>query len=383
MSGAPMSRRRALGLIALGTAGITVGAAGWAASLSSPVGSDAPPRPGASGQLLTEPPVLASHHGVLDVELTAAPGVTLAGRDTAALGYNNTSPGPTLRVAPGELLRIRLTNHLQTPTNLHTHGLHVSPQGNGDNPFVSIAPGAAFDYAYRIPADHPAGTYWYHPHRHGHVADQLFGGLVGALLIDHGSELPVTSDRILLVTDTTLDATGRIAAAGMMDKMMGRQGQLVLVNGQHQPVIAAAPGGTQRWRIINGCASRVLSLRLADHPLIHVASDGGFLPAPVDRDHIVLAPANRADVIVRPARAGQYPLVTAPYDRGTGMMSSMMASRATGPITLATLTVTGPAAASPPVPATLPAPPIPMGPITGQRQLTFAMGMSGMGSMGG
>lgn len=204
MIGAPVSRRRALGLIALGSAGVTVGATGWAASLSSPADTASRLLPGASGQLLIEPPVLASHHGVLDVGLIAAPGVALAGRDTAALGYNNTSPGPILRVAPGEVLRIRLTNHLQTPTNLHTHGLHVSPEGNGDNPFVSIAPGAAFDYAYRVPADHPAGTYWYHPHHHGHIADQLFGGLVGALLIDHGPVLPVTGDRVLLVTEVAV-----------------------------------------------------------------------------------------------------------------------------------------------------------------------------------
>jgi FtsP/CotA-like multicopper oxidase with cupredoxin domain len=116
------------------------------------------------------------------VELTAAPGVKLAGRTTAALGFNGTSPGPTLRVAPGDLLRVRLINpgYADQPAPARSARL---PQGNGDNPFVSIAPGSAFDYTYRIPADHPTGTYWYHPHCHGYVADQLFGGLVGALLV--------------------------------------------------------------------------------------------------------------------------------------------------------------------------------------------------------
>jgi FtsP/CotA-like multicopper oxidase with cupredoxin domain len=379
---APTSRRRALGLIALGAAGVAVGTTGWVAARGAPADSGGRLQPGASGRLLAEPAVLASRDGLLDVELTAAAGVRLAGRDTTALGYNATSPGPTLRVAPGDLLRIRLTNHLGVPTNLHTHGLHVSPQGNGDNPFVSIAAGSVLDYSYRIPADHPTGTYWYHPHHHGYIADQLFGGLAGALLVDHGPELPVTSDRVLLVTDTTLDAAGRVVTVGAMDKMMGRQGELVLVNGQHQPVIPSAPGAAQRWRIINACTSRVLSLRLPDHPLTQIASDGAFLPAPLDRDQIVLAPANRADVIVRPTRAGQYTLVTDPYQRGTGMMSGMMAGRVTGPITLATLTVAGPAVASPLLPATLPAPPIPPGPADGNRQLSFAMDMGGMGGMG-
>jgi FtsP/CotA-like multicopper oxidase with cupredoxin domain len=230
---------------------------------------------------------------------------------------------------------------------------------------------------------------WYHPHHHGSIADQLFGGLAGALLIDHGPELPVAGDRVLLVTDTTLDDAGRVAAAGAMDKMMGRQGELVLVNGQHQPIIPAAPGTALRWRIINGCTSRMLPLRLEQHLLTQIATDGVFLPAPTDRDRVVLAPASRADLIVRPTRAGRYGLVTDPYQGGgMGMMGGMMGTRqATTPITLATLAVGAAAVSSPLLPATLPAPPIPQGPITGQRQLTFAMsmgsmGMSGMGTMG-
>jgi FtsP/CotA-like multicopper oxidase with cupredoxin domain len=87
-------------------------------------------------------------------------------------------------VRPGDELAVRLTNHLDQPTNLHTHGLRVSPQDNSDNPFVQVDPGTSFDYPYRIPADHPAGTHWYHPHHHGMAADQLFGGLDGALLVD-------------------------------------------------------------------------------------------------------------------------------------------------------------------------------------------------------
>jgi FtsP/CotA-like multicopper oxidase with cupredoxin domain len=329
---------------------------------------------------------MASRDGVLDVDLAAAAGVRLAGRDTAGWGYNGTSPGPTLRVRPGDMLRVRLTNYIDQPTNLHTHGLHVSPHYNGDNPFVTIEPGDRFDYAIAIPANHPAGTYWYHPHHHGTVADQIFAGLVGALLVEDEADLPVSNDLVLLVTDTTLDGSGRIAAVGPMARMMGREGDLVLVNGQHQPVIAAAPGALQRWRIINGCVSRVLALRLANHRLTQVALDGTFLPAQVDHDQIVLAPGNRADVIVRPNGLGRHALVSDPYNRGNMAMMGEMMDRGlatTSPVTLAALAVSGPATTSPALPTTLPAPPAPTGPIARQRQLTFAMGMEmGMSAMG-
>jgi FtsP/CotA-like multicopper oxidase with cupredoxin domain len=200
----------------------------------------------------------------LPVQLTAAPGVPLAGRDTAAWGFDGTSPGPTLRVRPGDVLRIRLVNQLDQATNLHTHGMHVSPQGNGDNPFVSIEPGTSFDYEIRVPADHPAGTFWYHPHHHGTVADQIFAGLAGALLVDGGPAL-APRERVLLVTDTTLDTDGRVAPVDVISTMMGRQGALVLVNGQHQPVITAASGIVERWRVINGCTSR--GSPQLEHPL--------------------------------------------------------------------------------------------------------------------
>jgi FtsP/CotA-like multicopper oxidase with cupredoxin domain len=383
VTGAPISRRRALALITLGGASLAAGAAGWVAGLGAP-GARGRLRPGPAGQLLTQPTVLSSRNGVLRVRLTAAADVWLAGRHTTALGFNGTSPGPTLRVRPGDLLQVRLVNHLDQPTNLHTHGLHVSPEDHGDNPFVTIDPGATFDYTYRIPASHPAGTFWYHPHHHGHVADQIFGGLAGALLVDPGLDLPVTRDRVLVITDTTLDAAGRVADVSAMDRMMGREGELVLVNGQHQPRIATTPGAAERWRIINGCTSRVLALRLDGHQLTQVALDGNFLPTPADRNLVVLAPGNRTDLIIRPTSSGQFALVTDPYNRGsTGMMGGMGmggGSTSNRPITLATLAVTGPAAPPPSLPASLPAPPTPQGPPTARRQLTFAMGM-GPGGM--
>lgn len=119
-------------------------------------------------------------------------------------------PGPTLRLRPGDELAIRLVNSLDEPTDLHVHGLHVSPAANSDNVFVAVGPGESFDYSYRLPPDHPPGAYWYHPHHHGMVAGQIFAGLFGAIIVEDPEAIPVSRERILVVSDTTLDRVGNI-----------------------------------------------------------------------------------------------------------------------------------------------------------------------------
>lgn len=377
----PISRRRALGLAGLGAASLVAGVSGWSTDAGrQPAGGRLAPAD--TGGPLRQPEVLVSRDGILDVRLTAAAGARLAGLDTWAWGYNGTSPGPTLRVRPGDLLRVQLANRLGQPTNLHTHGLEVSPQANGDNPFVSIDPGSVFDYEFRIPSDHPAGTFWYHPHHHGTVADQIFAGLAGALLVEGGPDLPVSADRVLMVTDITLDGDNHVVPADAMARMQGREGDLVLVNGQHEPVLNVSAGGMERWRVINGCVSRVLAVRLDRHRITQIALDGRFLAVPVDRDQVVLAPGNRTDVIVRPVAAGRFLLLAAPYDRGSAAMMGGMGTTggAHGPVTLATMAVAGAVGTPPPLPVALPAPAAPQEPVTGRRRLTLAMGMGpGMG----
>jgi FtsP/CotA-like multicopper oxidase with cupredoxin domain len=356
-----ISRRGALVLGGLGVAGLVVGSERSAGA--------------ATANVLRPPRVLTSRDGRLAVELTAAP------RDggTGLLGYNGTSPGPTLRVHPGDELAVRLRNHLDQPTNLHTHGLRVSPQGNSDNPFLTVEPGRSFDYLIRIPADHPTGTYWYHPHFHGMVADQVFGGLFGALLVEppkQGPDLSTVEDRVLLISDITMEH-GRVARAGGMDKMMGRQGRLVLVNGQHRPTIPAAPGAPQRWRIVNACATRVLALKLQGHELAQIALDGTYLPAPGITDRVVLAPGNRADVIIRPTKAGHYDLTAEPYE--DLIDTALDLGEPVQTITLATMTSTGSPATAAPLPHALPAETPSTAPATVHRQITLQMAEGGMG----
>lgn len=123
-------------------------------------------------------------------------------------------PGRTVRITlnnrlEDDLNKTDCTNHQNIPncfngTNLHAHGLWISPSGNSDNVLLEIKPGAGFQYEYNVPADHPAGTFWYHPHIHGSTAVQVASGMAGALIIQ-GERPPLVDERGLLVRPGDID----------------------------------------------------------------------------------------------------------------------------------------------------------------------------------
>lgn len=376
----PIDRRTALTLGGLGLLSTVVGGGGlfWQRSPST---LDA-----LTGAALQEQEVLRSRAGFLDVRLEAASGShEVAGRRATTLGYNGGIPGPTLRIRPGDTLRIQLVNRLEEPTNLHVHGLHVSPQGNGDNVFVAVEPGDSFSYEYRLRGDHPPGVYWYHPHHHGMVADQLFGGLYVAIIVEDTGSLPVTRERVMVVSDINLDGSGQILTPSTMEQMMGREGSLVLVNGQATPVLEARPGERERWRVVNACSSRYLSLRLDGQRVQLLGRDSGRLALPLEVEDVLLAPGNRADLVVT-ARRGSSVLRAEPFDRG-GMMGAMMgggsSSRRGSPVDLAAFEVRGsPRAELAPLPRQDAPRKLRASEVSRSRVLTFQMGMGGA-MMGG
>ncbi len=128
-------------------------------------------------------------------------GVCTAWDEVKLRSYNGKLGGPLIDAFPGDTLNISLVNQLPpephsdmahpmdgamtephgfNTTNLHFHGMHVSPSGNSDNVLLEISPGRHFHYEVKIPHDHPAGTYWYHAHKHGSSALQLGSGLAGS-----------------------------------------------------------------------------------------------------------------------------------------------------------------------------------------------------------
>jgi FtsP/CotA-like multicopper oxidase with cupredoxin domain len=226
---------------------------------------------------------------------------------------------PTIRVAPGQRLEIALDNKLEpcsdtqrtkrecfNDTNLHTHGLWVSPQGNSDNVLISIAPGEQFRYAYDIPADHPAGTFWYHPHRHGAGFGQVGSGMAGALIVT-GNRLPTETgpgdidillkdergrafpERIMIfqqieygcLNDKGLNEAKRNASnepirpftcsPGKIGRVEGWDndwgwrftGRYTGINGKVEPQLSYAKAGAfERWRLINGGTGEPMRMRL-------------------------------------------------------------------------------------------------------------------------
>jgi FtsP/CotA-like multicopper oxidase with cupredoxin domain len=327
---------------------LTWGLAGTAAILST--------RCSQGGRLgewrLNQPPFTAyrSQSGLLNVTLQARrQQVTLANQTATLLAYNGQVPGPYLEAQAGDTVQITFENQLPQTTNLHFHGLHIPPTGNADNPFLAVPPGESQHYEFVIPADHPGGLFWYHPHHHGVVAEQVSGGLVGAFMVrgqvDEIPEIQAAQEAILVLQDFDLNRRGQLQEPVPMFRRWGRQGNLMTVNGALVPELQVPPSGLLRLRLLNASPSRIYRLQLDNHPWHLIGLDGGTLPEPTELDDLVLAPGERADILVAGNREpNTYRLVSLPYDRGIrGMMQGMgrrhhhRAGLDNGPRTLARL----------------------------------------------
>lgn len=271
----------------------------------------------------------SSADNLLNVDLEARfERVSIAGQKAKLLSYNGQIPGPRLEAKPGDTVRVNFTNKLSQPTNLHHHGLHISPTGNADNVFLKIQPGESFTYEFTLPKNHPAGTFWYHPHLHGLVAEQLFGGLAGLFIVrgelDEIPEIKAAEEQFLVLKDFALNGN-QANFQGHMGIMLGREGELLTVNGELNPNFSIPEGGLLRLRILNASSSRFYRLKLEEHPLYLIATDGGSISEPVELSEVLLTPGERVEILVRGEREpGQYRLLNLPYDRAGGMGGGMM-----------------------------------------------------------
>jgi FtsP/CotA-like multicopper oxidase with cupredoxin domain/peroxiredoxin len=220
-------------------------------------------------------------------------------QDFEVLTYNGRPYGPTIRVRRGTTFRIRVHNHLHGPpgkdnpdrpnglctTNLHTHGLHVSPADPADNVYRCIEPGESHTFVYTLPANHPSGSYWYHPHKHGSVGYQVSNGLAGVLIVEGSDEDGITDledipeiaaarDLVFLFQQYNYvvgtDGIARIDATAIYNPVDNPDyprscddidlhaapgtpsaDPLITINGVVMPEIRMAPGEVQRWRFVH------------------------------------------------------------------------------------------------------------------------------------
>jgi bilirubin oxidase len=262
---------------------------------------------------------------VVEVTLTAAPArlPLLPGAPTDVFAYNGRIPGPTLEVHEGDRVIIHFRNELPEPTTVHWHGLNLPADADG-SPFYPVAPGGQFDYVFTI-GPGTAGTYWYHPHPDGRAGYQVAKGLYGAIIIRAADDpLPAgIPEKLMILSDNRFRPDGSIdlpdldSPQGQVDMENGREGDVLLVNGQIMPTLPIRSGEVQRWRIINAAAGRVFRLALPGQTVLHVGSDGGLFERPVEVGEILLANSERVELLVRGdgPPGSRTTFQTLPYDR--------------------------------------------------------------------
>jgi FtsP/CotA-like multicopper oxidase with cupredoxin domain len=306
-------------------------------------------------ETFVEPPTLASVAGELDVTLKLAYLRTMLNDKAVTLRCMNSSiPAPTLRVNVGDRLRIQVINqlpsnpptsepakHLRYPnsTNLHLHGLHVTPglvsagvYGDYvmDDPQLGVQPGYTRQHEYQIRLDQPPGAYWYHPHLHGATAIQIGSGMAGALIIkgaiDEVPEIAAAVERVFMFQAPITDATGTLESFTQVVDIPLTEPPF-LINGVRRPRLVMRRGEVQNWHFINAAIFNFVNLSLDDHALNVYSLDGNPcssvlpvgpfpVPSPGSQMGVVLAPGNRASVLVKAGASGTYYLRTLQFPMG-------------------------------------------------------------------
>lgn len=282
---------------------------------------------------LTEPPQVRAKRHVVSLTLHA---LNENGRDTFA--FDGASVAPVIRAWPGDVIKITYINDLPpksnetcalnpclNTTNLHFHGLTVSPNAPQDDVLGMLAmPGQVLHYSVEIPRDHPPGLFWYHTHPHGESHRQVLDGMSGAIVIEgmerYVPEVGRLREQVIVVRGRSIEHDPN-AAALMRDVEIPAKGcsgeaesveEIFTVNGVLRPRIEIAPKERQFWRIVNASPDRYLDLQLDGQTFEIVALDGMPLayhgPNGPTRttDHLLLAPAGRLEAIVTGPPSGSH-----------------------------------------------------------------------------
>jgi len=234
----------------------------------------------------------------------------VSGVTTTAITFNNTVPGPTIRVTEGDTVEVVVTNALDEPTSVHWHGLHV-PNGQDGVAGVTqdpIAPGATFTYTFTAPH---AGTFMYHAHG-PNSREQIDRGLYAPLIIDPAGGDAIAADKDLTLTIGNWmvgDASGEMPGMDMGDSAsMSMEYDYFTVNGKSYPATEAvdvAQGQFVRLRFLNP-SQTLHPMHLHGMDMAIVAKDGEPLTQPQRINTLDLAPGDTYDVVFRADNPGTW-----------------------------------------------------------------------------
>ncbi len=219
---------------------------------------------------------------------------------TSVMFYNQSLPGPVLRIPQGRETVIEFANSLDQPTSVHWHGLRIDNAMDGVPGMTQapVAPGESFRYRLNPP---DAGTYWYHTHMQSW--EQLALGLAGILIVEEKNPPMVDRDLVFAIDDWRLDHSGRLdtASLGSMHDWShaGRVGNFITVNGKLDPAFDVAAGERVRLRLINIANARVMRLLINQPNASVIAIDGQPVePYALERGELLLAPGQRTDLVI-------------------------------------------------------------------------------------
>jgi FtsP/CotA-like multicopper oxidase with cupredoxin domain len=236
---------------------------------------------------------------------------TLNGRTNTMFAFNGQHPGPLIEVERGSRLTVILSNRLPQPTSIHWHGIRLDNPNDGTPGLTqpAVPPDSGFTYQLRFP---DAGIYWYHPHVREDVQQEL--GLYGNLLVrpaPGGEYGPVDQEAVLMLDDLLVSDEGIVPLGreSPTHALMGRFGNLLLVNGEPGYRLDVTQGDVVRFFFTNAANARTLNLSFPGARMKVVASDVGAYQHEEWIESLVIAPAERYVVDVQFARRGRVPLL--------------------------------------------------------------------------
>jgi suppressor of ftsI len=235
---------------------------------------------------------------------------TINGQAVKMLAYNGSIPGPLIKVKQGSEITINFKNETDVPTTLHSHGVRLANAFDGvpDVTQPAIPVGGMFTYKIKFP---DAGMFWYHPHIREDYAQDL--GLYGNYLVvpsDSNYWSPVNREVPLMLDDLLMDG-GKIVSFAQSEAdhtLMGRYGNVMLVNGETNYSLAAKKGEVIRLYLTNTANARPFNFGIQDTKLKLVGADGGAYEHDEWRNTVTIAPSERAIVEVLFDKSGSLAL---------------------------------------------------------------------------